>query len=278
MLGWIMAGGGVGALAATAPLDVLLRVATWRTIFVGMGVITLLGAAAIAWRVPDTPRPERRVGLAEQWAGVRHVFKHPRFWWIAPLGGIGMGTFMAVQGLWAVPWMIDVDGLTRAAAANHLLVMGVVIMAGYTSLGMFASPLARRGVKARHLFASGFTLNAFALAAIVAGVPGSYVWWSLYGLGAAVNVLGFSVLSGGFPKALAARASTALNLLMFVGSFTAQWGVGVIVEAVRIHLQLSVAAGLKLAFGAMLAADAVALAWFYRGWRVYATDAAESAA
>ena len=119
-------------------------------------------------------------------------------------------------------------------------------------------------------------MNAIALALIVLRVPGSYVWWSLYGLGAAVNVLGFSVLSAGFPKDMTARASTALNLLMFVGSFAAQWGIGVIVESVRNHLQFSVAGGLKLAFATVLVLDAIALGWFARGWRIYATDAAEA--
>ena len=53
-----------------------------------------------------------------QFRGVRSVFSHPRFWWIAPLAGFGMGSFFAVQGLWAVPWMMEVEGLSRATAAS----------------------------------------------------------------------------------------------------------------------------------------------------------------
>jgi MFS family permease len=264
---WIMVAGGVGALAATAPLEAALHFATWRQIFLALGGMTFVVALAIAWRVPDTAPPTDAPGFAAQWAGVREIFRHARFWWIAPLGGFGMGSFMAIQGLWAVPWMLDVDGLSRAAAADRLLALGVVTLLGYLALGMFSSRLARMGLAPRHLFAGGFGLHTAALAAIVGGVPGSYLWWSLYGLGAAVNVLGFTVLNSGFAKKLVARANTALNLLMFTGSFATQWGIGVVAEAGRVRLGLDAATGLKLSFALVLALDAATLGWFVRGWR-----------
>src|SRR5206468_3778199 len=59
LAGWIMVAGSLGALVATTPLELALRVATWRTIFVVLGCVTIVVALAIAWRVPDTPRPER---------------------------------------------------------------------------------------------------------------------------------------------------------------------------------------------------------------------------
>ena len=43
---------------------------------------------------------------------------------------------MAVQGLWAVPWLMEVNGFDRAVAAEHLLAMGVTMLAGYVALGL----------------------------------------------------------------------------------------------------------------------------------------------
>ncbi len=274
LAGWIMVAGGLGALMATAPLEFLLRVTTWRQVFVGLGVATLLVALAIAWRVPDTPRPDRPPGIALQWAGVMKVVRHPRFWWLAPLGAFGMGSFMAIQGLWAVPWMMDVDGLTRAAAADRLFVLGLIVLAGYLGLGMFSARLLRIGITPAHLFGAGFATHTAALAAIVASVPGSYLWWSLYGLGAAVNILGFTVLNAGFPRELAARANTTLNLLMFTTSFLAQWGIGIAAEAYA----GTTAEGLRVAFAAVLACDVVGLVWFVRGWRQQSSAAPAAAA
>ena len=270
LAGWIMVAGGAGALAATTPLEFALRFASWRAIFVALAAATF-GVAIWIWlRVPDIAKSAATPGFAAQWAGVRRVFGHPRFWWIAPLGAFAMGSFMAVQGLWSVPWLMDVNGYSRAVAAQHLLLMSAVILGGYMLLGLFATRLARRGIHARHMFAAGFGLNMLALGAIVLQLPGSYLWWSLYGLGAAVNVLAFTVLNEGFPKDLAGRSNTALNLLMFVGSFATQWGMGVVVEVGRAEFGLDTAGGLKLAFLAMLALDAVTYAWFAIGWRRYA--------
>lgn len=97
--GWIMVAGGVGALAATVPLEIALRFTHWRVVFMGLSVVTLVVALAIWWRVPDIARPVDSGNLAMQFAGVRRVFVHPRFWWIAPLGAFVMGSFMAIQGL-----------------------------------------------------------------------------------------------------------------------------------------------------------------------------------
>jgi len=140
---------------------------------------------------------------------------------------------------------------------------------GYFGIGIFATRLARRGISTRHLYAGGFALNIAALALIVLHLPWGYLLWSLYGLGAAVNVLGFTLLGQGFPRELAARANTAVNLLMFSGSFAMQWGIGIVVDAARSRLGIDSAAALELAFTIVLVLDVLAYGWFVRGWRRY---------
>jgi hypothetical protein len=243
----------------------------------GLSAVTFLVALAIWWRVPDIERPERSGSLRTQFAGVRMVLVHRRFWWIAPLAALGMGSFMAIQGLWAVPWLMEVEGVTRASAADHLLVMNAVIMCGYAGLGFFGTRLAQRGIHARHLFAAGFALNVAALGGILAGVPGTYVWWSAFGLGAAVNVLAFTVLNEGFGRDLAARTNTTLNLLMFSGSFIAQWGIGVAVDAARRAWSLDTAGGLRVAFAVVFVGDVLSYLWFVRGWRQWSVHAPAAA-
>ena len=199
------------------------------------------------------------------------MFRSPRFWWVSPLTALGMGSFMAIQGLWSVPWLMDVNGYSRRVAADHLLVVGIVILGGYLGLGFFATGLRRYGVGARHLLAAGFGLHILMLALIVMqALPSTYVAWALYGLGSAVNVLGFTVIGEGFPPEAAARANTALNLLLFTSSFATQWGIGVVVDAARTAFGIDVAGALRLAFALMLAADALVLAWFALGWRRHA--------
>ncbi len=264
---WVMTAGGAGALLAATPTEHALRYVHWRTLFLGLALVTFAVAIWIWLSVPDTPKPVAKSGFNAQWAGVRKVLGHPRFWWIAPLGGFGMGAFFAVQGLWSVPWLIEVNGYGRAIAARHLLVMGAVMLGGFLALGLFATRLARRGLHPRHFFGFGFALNTVSFAAIFAQLPGTYVWWSLYGLGASTNILAFTVLTDGFGTEFAARANTALNLLMFAGGFAAQWGIGLVVDAARAGFALDMAGGLKFAFATVLALEMLTYAWFAWGWR-----------
>ena len=220
------------------------------------------------------PRPDHAPGWSEQWRGVKQVFRSPRFWWLSPLAALGMGSFMAIQGLWSVPWLMEVNGYSREVAARHLFIMGLAILGGYFAVGLFATRLARRGIAARHLFAIGFFLHTIILALIVTrALPFTYTLWMLYGLGSSVNVLGYTVVSEGFPPELAGRANTALNLLLFVASFTAQWGIGVVVDAVRLASGADLAGALPVAFALVLAADVLACAWFALGWRRHAVAA-----
>ena len=109
-------------------------------------------------------------------------------------------------------------------------------------------------------------------------VPGAPLWWCVYGFGAAANILAFTVLNEGFPSALAGRSNTAVNLTMFAGSFAAQWGIGVLADALRATMALSTADGLRGAFVIVLVLVAVAFAWFLAGWRRHAAPPAPARA
>ena len=267
---WIMVAGGIGVLLATAPLEFALRFTSWRSLFIAFAAATFAVALCQWFVVPDIPRAKTATGIGEQWRGVRQVFRHPRFWWIAPLAGAGMGTFMSIQGLWAVPWLMEVEGLSRAAAASALFIMGIFMVSGYLFYSLFATALGRRGLHPRHFFAIGFTTSAVALACITARVPGSVIWWTLYGVGVTSNIMSFALLNEGFPRELAARANTAVNLFMFLGSFVAQLGIGLVVDAARAIAGVDTAAGLKIAFAMVATLDFLAAAWFYRGWKRFA--------
>ena len=270
LAGWVMTGGALGALSATAPVELALRFTTWRGVFFGLAAATLVVALWVWARVPDLPAPARSISVGAQWRGVVQVFGSGRFWWLAPLGGLGMGSFMAIQGLWAMPWMLQVQGLDRPQAARQLFAMGLALLAGYLLVGLFSRRLAARGIGPRHLYATGFTLHAVALLALVLRLPAPVAWWCLYALGAAANLLAFTVLNQGVPPELAGRANTALNLLMFGGSFLTQWGVGVAVEQLQARLGLDAAQALVAAFAVVLVGLVGSLLWLARGWRRYA--------
>jgi sugar phosphate permease len=268
---WIMIAGSLGALVATTPAEWFIQHFAWRNLFFLGGVLFALIAGLLWWQVPDPPPDALTVvPLAEQWRGIADVVRARRFWWIAPLTASGMGGFMAMQSLWAVPWMMTVEGLSRAAAAQRLLWMTTAILLTYLALGLGSQRALRHGIRAAHWFGAGFVLHVAAGALITANIqvlPAAL--WCLFGVGSAVNVLAFNVLVEPLPKNLVGRASTALNLMLFAGTFTAQWGLGVVAEYAGRWGSLAPAPAMRFALALLVAVQFCALLWFFAGWRVH---------
>lgn len=267
LTGWIMTAGGLGALAATAPLEALLHLSGWREIFAGLAALTLIVALWLFASVPERGGPARPEPLAAQWAGVRQVFASAHFWRFAPLGLTLTGGFMAVQSLWSVSWLMQVNGQTRAEAAAHLAGMSVAMLLAYVAIGALASGLARRGIHPRQLLGGALGLSLLALALIVAEASAhTRLLWIVYGSCASFGTLAYSQTAAGFPLQLAGRANTAYNLLVFVGAFGAQWGLGLLIDILQAqgHAPADAHRG---AFATLLALQTAAYAWFLRAGR-----------
>ena len=55
------------------------------------------------------------------------------------------------------------------------------------------------------------------------------LWCVFVAAGTAV-VLAYPILSRRYPKAMAGRANTAINVFGFVGMFSGQWGIGLVLD------------------------------------------------
>ena len=64
-----------------------------------------------------------------------------------------------------------------------------------------------------------------------------------------------------FPAALAGRALSAYNLVIFVGVFVVQWGIGLLVDAFR-GAGLAEVSAFRAAFSVFLATSVLSYLWF----------------
>jgi predicted MFS family arabinose efflux permease len=268
-----MAAGGLGAMAATAPVEVMAGSIGWRGVFLVLAGLCLLAAASIYFVVPRHREDGHasRLSLAASLAGVGRVLTSPLFWRVAPLTVVSEGSFMAIIGLWAGPWLRDVGGHDRVAAAELLLAVAAAMVAGFLLMGLAADRLARFGISSLQVAVAGMSLFAMTLALIVATASGSPLLWLAFGFFGTAGILPYAALSQRFPAALAGRLNTTLNVLVFTMGFAAQWGMGAIIalwpQATPGGYALE---GYRTAFAVMLSLQVLGLAWFagYRGRRV----------
>jgi MFS family permease len=229
LTGAVMSAGGLGALAAAGPLDWSLGFLSWRELFWGLCLLTLCVAGLIFVVVPEkkSAQTQTAMGFGELVSGLMQVYRHPHFWAYAPLGLACVGGFMALQGLWAVGWMMDVEGLSRAQAAHRLTLMSLAMLTGFLILAFGAGPLARKGYPPKRLFqwALGASILALAWLVLMPQKGGAFAWM-IMAIGFSFSNLGYGLVAERFGLALSGRANTAYNLFVFVGAFGFQWGLG----------------------------------------------------
>lgn len=261
LTGAIMMAGGLGIISASAPLEALLPVFGWRGIFLALTGILLASAAYLYASVPDRDEGGSRSTLAVQWRELMRIYASRPFWRFAPFMALFAGGLMAVQGLWAVPWFMQVEGLTRQVAAQHLLAMGVAALAGFFSIAAFATPVIRRGVTPPMILGVTLGLAWLCLVGVVAGAEPALPLWMGISYFGSVTTIGYVALGAYYPAALFGRASTALNLLSFAGAFLLQWGIGVLVDAFR-GAGWTAPAAFRAAFGVVALLQLCTWVWY----------------
>jgi hypothetical protein len=86
----------------------------------------------------------------------------------------------------------------------------------------------------------------------------------LFGFFGASCILPYAVFSQSFPRQLAGRANTGLNVLAFIAAFAAQWAIGVIIG---LWPQTDTGgyppAGYQAGFGLILTFQLIAAGWYF---------------
>lgn len=228
--GFILACGGLGATVATLPVEWVLKVSDWRTLFFCLAVLTLLAAAYIRFAVPERP-PGAGDRLGKQVRSVIAILGSSRFWRVAPITVTAQASFLAYQGLWAGPWLRDVAGLSADAAATVMFFVASAIIVGYGLGGVVADRLMRAGIRHGTLLIVGVAVYLLVQVPLVLNVTtGSSVLWVAFTLLGTNSILGFSFLTRQFTRDQAGRVNSAMNLLVFVTAFAIQAGVGAVIS------------------------------------------------
>ncbi|NMM82289.1 MFS transporter [Acidovorax sp. SRB_14] len=261
---WMLMTGSLGMVASTLPVQWLLPLAGWRPLFWGLAALIVLAMGWISFSVPawvgahDRAVPEP----SQAPSGYAAVWRHPYFVRLAPLGFFTYGGMVAMQTLWAGPWMQQVACYSALEAATGLFWINVAMLCTFWGWGMASHWLLRKGVDANRLMAAGVPLSLLVMAAlIVLGERAGAAAWALYCVACTFVSLSLPALALAFPQALAGRALSAYNLVIFVGVFAVQWGIGLALDAFAAAGATPMAA-FRWSMGLYLACNVAAYAWF----------------
>jgi len=264
--GFYFTSGAIGALAATVPTEIAVQAIGWRPLFMILAAATLAAAVFIWMVVPEKPGSAAGGTFRQQIRELGAIYRDQYFWRIVPLMFTGASAQMAIAGLWAGPWLSDVDGYPRDVVADHLLVMAAGMAVGTMLSGPFASALQRIGISIAGACGVAGALYLVALLLVVTRLTdATYVTWGIIGLVGTLTSLVFAALAQHFPETHVGRANTAANVIVFGMSFAYQFGLGAIVE-----LWAPLADGTyptqayTVAFLAVAATQVLALLWFLR--------------
>jgi len=133
MTGCLIAVGNVGAIFATSPLAWVSRGWGWRSAFFAIGVMTLCLSLVALLMVRDPGKAhEGEPAPAKSGAPSGSAFQvlaSPRFWVLAFLFFGVFGGTVALQGLWATPFVMSSLGLGQyhASLVNLLIPIGYIV-------------------------------------------------------------------------------------------------------------------------------------------------------
>ena len=263
---WMLMTGSMGMLCSTLPVQWLLPVMGWRPMFWGLAGLNVLAIALILWQVPAwrvVAAPAQSTGPSPGWfAGYRDVWAHPYFRRLVPLGFFSYGGLLAMQTLWAGPWMVRVSGYSPLEAATGLFWINVTMLFTFWAWGWLNPWLSRRGWHANLLMTWGIPLNLWVQAVLVVVGPGTgTLAWALFCMTNSVVSLAQPAVGLAFPPALAGRALSAFNLVIFSGVFAVQWGFGLLVDGFLL-LGATTPQAFQAAMGLFLMCSIAAYAFF----------------
>lgn len=259
---WMLMSGSLGMVASTLPVQWLLPLLGWRGLFWLIGALLAVSMLAIALLVPPDDAVRRADSRSDP--GYAAIWRHPTFVRFAPLGFFHYGGMIAIQSLWAGPWLVRVCGWTPGEAAAGLFGINLAMLLAFLGWGLVVPRLYRAGWTAPRLIGWGVPLSlAVLVLAIVLGERATAWNWALFCVSCSVVSLSQPAVGQAFPAELAGRALSAYNLVIFAGIFALQWGLGLAIDAF-VQAGASTLSAYRGAMALFAACTLGAYLWFLR--------------
>ena len=246
---WMLMIASTGFVFSTLPVQILLPLIGWRWIFGGITVLIFL---VIILTLIFIPTWQSRNSIENNTGSLSDVWKNKFFKSTIPLGLFNYGGMVAVQTLWAGPWMVRVAGYDPLESATGLFWINIIMLLAFFLWGYILPKITKYGLEAIKLMKYGLPLSYIALLVIIiSGENAGTIHFIIYILTSIVLTLTQPAVAMSFPTSLAGKSLTSFNLLIFLGTFIMQWGIGLIIDLSQ-YFGKSVIQSFQISFSAYL--------------------------
>jgi len=226
---WMLMVLSMGFVFSTLPVQILLPTMGWRWIFGSVAIVILLIIILTLLFIPSWKSEDSKDGENE--GSLSDVWKNKFFRSTIPLGLFNYGGMVAIQTLWAGPWMVRVTGYTPLESATGLFWINITMLIAFFIFGYILPKITKLGLETMRLMKFGLPISYLSLLVIIiSGENAGALHFTLYILTSIVLTLTQPAVALSFPTSLAGKSLTSFNLLIFVGTFLMQWGIGLVID------------------------------------------------
>ncbi len=227
---WMLMIASTGFVFSTLPVQILLPIFGWRWIFGGITILIFIVIILIllfipSWKSKVDNKDEKNIG------SLSDVWKNKFFRSTIPLGLFNYGGMIAIQTLWAGPWMVRVAGYNPLESATGLFWINTTMLIAFFVWGYILPKITKLGLETIKLMKFGLPISYLSLLVIIiSGENAGAIHFTIYILTSIVLTLTQPAVALSFPTSLAGKSLTSFNLLIFLGTFIMQWGIGLIID------------------------------------------------
>ena len=250
LTGILLTVGNVGALGAAAPLAVFVGATGWRAAFYYLGAITIILAALTYTFVRNKPQDMGLPSLnevdgikvsaeaqaADDAIGFKEALKMSvtnwNFRWLAVYAFAVYGPMMGFQGLWAVPYMMDILGFTKQVAANVVSWWAIGMIVGCPLAGIVSDRVMQSRKKVVIGGAVVYTVGWLFISMNPTGWSVTTMSAFCFFMGAfgGVYITNYPHISERLPRKVVGTAIGVFNLFYFIGGAFYQQYMGRILD------------------------------------------------
>ena len=230
---WMLMVASFGFVISTLPVQILLPIIGWRSIFLIISILILLSIILILIFAPSWNYnvQNQNIQSAESTGRLSDVWKNKFFISLIPLAFLNYGGVQAIQTLWAGPWMLNVAGYSPLESATGLFWINIIMLFAFMFWGYILPKFSSLGIDSMKIVKIGLPISYIVLfCIIIMGQKAGAMMFTLYILSSIVLSLTQPALALSFPQNLAGKSLTSLNVFIHSGTFFVQWGIGLLID------------------------------------------------